>query len=299
MEKIKVLMVDDEARFRETTSKLLEKRGFKTTMAESGEKAVEIIKNEPQDVVILDIRMQGMDGHETLQKIKQLDSEAKVIMLTGHGSPDSAEKALTDNAFDYLNKPCDIDILSMKIQEAYAERYKLEEHQEKKAYDVMTLIENYSVVPMEATVKEAMVILMDSFKPSITSSKLIESGHRSILVLNGKKQPVGLLSIWDLLQAIRPAYLSAPKPSMADSVQYSSMFWDGLFTTQTKAIADKKVKELMSETPPLINENANLMEVADLIYTSGRRRILVMEDEKVIGLIREQDIFFAMLNTIV
>lgn len=133
MEKIRVLMVDDEARFRETTSKLLKKKGFEVTMAQSGEEALDIVRKHPQDVVILDIKMGGMDGHEALLKIKNIDSEIRVIMLTGHGSADSAEKALKDKAFDYLNKPCDIDILSIKIREAYAERYHLDKKKEKKS----------------------------------------------------------------------------------------------------------------------------------------------------------------------
>ncbi|MCB9494013.1 MAG: response regulator [Desulfobacteraceae bacterium] len=299
MEKIRVLMVDDEARFRETTSKLLKKKGFEVTMAQSGEEALDIVRKHPQDVVILDIKMGGMDGHEALLKIKNIDSEIRVIMLTGHGSADSAEKALKDKAFDYLNKPCDIDILSIKIREAYAERYHLDKKKEKKAYDVMTFIENYSSVSMYSTVKEAVSILMESFKPSLTGEAFIESGHRSIIVMDEGNEPIGLLTIYDLLHAIRPAYLSAPKPSMADSVQYSSMFWDGLFTIQTKSIAGKQVYELMSETPPAIDRNANLMEVADLIFTSGRRRVLVKDRGKVIGIVREQDIFFAMVNIIV
>lgn len=169
----------------------------------------------------------------------------------------------------------------------------------KKAYDVMTFIENYSSVSMYSTVKEAVSILMESFKPSLTGEAFIESGHRSIIVMDEGNEPIGLLTIYDLLHAIRPAYLSAPKPSMADSVQYSSMFWDGLFTIQTKSIAGKQVYELMSETPPAIDRNANLMEVADLIFTSGRRRVLVKDRGKVIGIVREQDIFFAMVNIIV
>jgi len=299
MEKIKILMVDDEERFRETTSRLLTRKGLDVTLAASGEEAVEAVKKKPHDVVVLDIKMGGMDGHETLLKLKQIDSEIKVIMLTGHGSPDSAQKALKDKAFDYLNKPCDIDILAMKIQEAYYERYHLNTQKEKKAYDVMTFLEDYSVVSEDATVKEAMKILMESFSPKPTGNSFIESGHRSILILDKNREPEGILSIWDLLKAIRPKYLSAPKPSTADSVVYSPMFWDGLFSVQTKAIADKSVKDVMSEAPPYIDRNANLMEVADLIFTSKRRRILVRENSRIIGLIREQDIFFAMVNIIV
>lgn len=298
MEKIGVLIVDDEARFRETTSKLLKKKGFDVTMAESGEEAVDIVKKHSQDVVILDIKMKEMDGLTALLKIKEIAPETRVIMLTGHGTADSAEEALEKKAFDYLNKPCDIDILTIKIKEAYAEKHHLDKKTEGKAYDIMTLIENYSSVSINATVKDAETILRTSFNPSLTSETYLESGHRSIIVMDTTKKPIGILTIHDLLQAIRPAYLSAPKPSMADSIQYSSMFWDGFFTMQSKSIADKKVQELMSETPPAIDRNANLMEVADLIFTTERRRVLVKDGEKVIGIIREQDIFFAMVNIV-
>ena len=86
-EKIKVMMVDDETRFRDTTSTLLTRRGFVTTMAASGEEALSMIKKTPQDVVILDVKMEGMDGHAVLAEIKKIAPETQVIMLTGHGKP--------------------------------------------------------------------------------------------------------------------------------------------------------------------------------------------------------------------
>ncbi|MBI9092735.1 MAG: response regulator [Desulfobacterium sp.] len=295
---IKVLMVDDEERFRKTTSTLLTKRGFATTIAASGEQAIAIIKEKPQDVVILDIMMDGMDGHRALAEIKRIAPDTEVIMLTGHGTPDSAIKALVRSAFDYLNKPCDIDLLAMKIKDAYTAKTIGAKHQDKKARDIMLSIEDYTTVTTDATLKEAMEKLLDSFKGSIASSRLMETGHRSLLIFDNTNTPVGILSIMDLLEAVRPAYLSAPKPSMADSVQYSSMFWDGMFFTQTKALADKKVAALMGATPPVIHENTNLMEVADLMVTSGLRRLIVTKDERVIGIIREQDLFFEMAKII-
>ena len=101
---IKVLMVDDEKRFRETTKKILEGCGFEMILAESGIEALERLPEDP-DVVILDIKMPGMDGHETLEKIKQKVPELPVIMLTGHGDLPSARTALDRGAFDYLTKP--------------------------------------------------------------------------------------------------------------------------------------------------------------------------------------------------
>lgn len=295
---IKVLMVDDEERFRETTSNLLKKRGFDTTIAAGGKEAIAIVKKEPQDVVVLDIKMDGMDGHEALTEIKRISPDTQVIMLTGHGTPDSAFKALIREAFDYLNKPCDIEILALKIQEAYTAKKIGGKEQDKKAKDVMLSIDNYTTVTMDATLKEAMEKLMESFTCSIASSRLMETGHRSLLIFDNNKEPVGILSIMDLMKAIRPAYLSAPKPSTADSVQYSFMFWDGMFYTQTKAMANKQVKELMGETPLVIEEETNLMEVAELMVTSGLRRLIVQKDNRVTGIIREQDLFFEMANII-
>ena len=117
--KIKVLMVDDEAQFRATTSRILIKKGFQTTIAASGEEAIDILKKFPQDIVILDIMMPGMDGHKALSEIKALAPETQVIMLTGHGGLDSAKASLTQGAYDYLTKPCDIDLLASKITSAY------------------------------------------------------------------------------------------------------------------------------------------------------------------------------------
>jgi DNA-binding NtrC family response regulator len=116
---IKVLMVDDEERFRETTKKILEHEGFQVILAGSGPEALAKLSENP-DVVVLDIKMPGMDGHETLEKIKAQAPDLPVIMLTGHGARPSAQMALTKGAFEYLTKPCDIALLTSKILEAYS-----------------------------------------------------------------------------------------------------------------------------------------------------------------------------------
>ncbi len=302
-DKIRVLMVDDEERFRETTAKLLTNRGFETTIAGSGEEAIEIIQNKPHDVVVLDIKMPGMDGHQALSKIKHLQPDAQVIMLTGHGTPNSARAALTQDAFDYLSKPCDIDILTAKINAAYLEKKgegKKGGRREKKVRDIMIHVEDYSKVLVDDTVKDAVSILLASFNKFISSGRLMETGHRSLLVYDRSGKLTGILSITDLMRALRPAYLSAAKPSMADSMQYSAMFWEGLFTTQARALANKKVGEIMSDTPLSVDQDSNLMEVANLMFTSRIRRLIVTDlAKKVVGVVREQEIFFEIANIII
>ncbi len=298
-EKIKVLMVDDEAKFRETTSRILQKRGFDTTMAGNGEEALSILKRIPHDVVVLDIRMPGMDGHEALAKIKELNPKTQVIMLTGHGDAGSAKQSLALRAFDYLNKPCDIDLLTSKIQDAWqAVHHEAHVRSEKKAGNIMIRVEDYTTISEDQTVGDAVRQLMRSFEGLIASDQVMETGHRSILVFSPEGDLTGILSIRDLLEYVRPDYLSAAKPSMADSIQYSPMFWSGLFTTQVKKLARKKVGDVMSTSPPSVDEDTNLMELADMMYSQNVRRVVVTRKGKVVGVVREQELFFEMASLI-
>ena len=300
-QKIKVMMVDDETRFREVTSTLLNRKGFETTIAASGEEAISIIEKNPQDVVVLDVKMEGMDGHATLAEIKKISPETQVIMLTGHGNLESAVSSRDLAAFDYLNKPCDIDLLAIKINEAYAVRQSKVQQAEKKVKDIMTGIENYSSVSVNTTVKEAILQLMNSLTELVSSSRIREAGHRSLLVFDEKKNLVGLLSIKDLIKGVRPFYLSVPRSSMAESVRFSHVMtsgWDGLFTIQLKALADKKVGELTLESTPMIDEDSNLMEVAEMLFKTKQTRLIVTSGKKVVGILREQDLFFEIVNII-
>ncbi len=290
-EKIKVLMVDDEDQFRSTTAKILSRKGYDTTMAASGEEALEILETSDQDVVVLDIKMPGMDGHEVLVRIKEMRPDIQVIMLTGHGTMDSAKESLKHKAFEYLNKPCDIDLLTAKINDAYRIS-KGGISEEKTARDIMIPLKEYTTIKADSTVREGIEHLKRSYEDFVATGRIMETGHRSILVFNLEGVLVGILSILDLIQALRPAYLSAPKPSMADSLHYSPMFWSGLFTSQAKALLKMKVWDVMSEPPPMVEEDANLMEIAEIMYTTGARRLGVIGREKVVGVVREQEIFF-------
>ncbi len=288
---IRVLMVDDEERFRETTRKILEGRGFEMILAASGPEALERISEDP-DVVILDIKMPGMDGHETLNKIKELVPDLPVIMLTGHGALPSAQEALTRGAFDYLTKPCDIGLLSSKIRDAYARSRKNFLPEEKTVGGVMVPLAEYTVLRSDQTIREAIAALKDSFASKMATSRLMETGHRSILVTDTNGTLVGLMSIRDLLETIMPAYLTASKPATADSLQYSPMFWNGMFSHQVRQLGRKQIQTVMSSAPTTIDLNANLMEAAYTMLEKNTRRLAVLENEELVGIIREQDLFF-------
>ena len=296
--KIRVLMVDDEEQFRATTSKILSRKGYETTMAGSGEEALKILKESKHDVVILDIRMPGMDGHEALMEIKKISPDTKVIMLTGHGGRDSAGETLALGAYDYLSKPCDINLLSLKINDAYMSGKEKEKAKEKKAGDIMIHLDDYTSINIESSVKEAFEKLLETYGALRASSRIMETGHRSLLAMDNNNEIVGVVSLTDMIDGTRPDYLKMPKPSMADSMQYSHMFWTGLFTSQVKNLAQKKVKEIMSESPPSLDEDTNLMEIADFMYSQNIRRVIITSGKMVVGVVREQELFFEMANII-
>lgn len=292
-EQIKVLMVDDEKRFRETTRKILEKKGFDVILAEDGEQALEKIEQMP-DVVVLDIKMPGMDGHETLGRIKKIKPDLPVIMLTGHGDRPSAREALVEGAFDYLGKPCDIGLLAAKIKEAYLLNDQLPSHKERRVTAVMIPISEYTTISEFRTVQDAILALKASFATKMATDHLMETGHRSILVVDKDDQIKGILTIRDLLEMLMPPYLTAPKPLLADSIEYSPMFWTGMFTQGVKDIKKKNITEAMSQLPSFIDGNANLMEAAYMMLHDNERRLLVKLAGKTVGIVREQELFFEM-----
>ena len=288
--KIRVLMVDDEYQFRATTQKILNQKGFEALLAASGEEALDKLSQMP-DVVVLDIKMPGMDGHETLTALKQQAPELPVIMLTGHGTRPSAREAQSEGAFDYLSKPCDINLLAEKIREAYRLGRHGEE-KEKSVAGIMVPLGEYTVLSGDETLTEAVSKLKESFVSRLSTSSIMETGHRSILIMNQGNRAIGILTIMDLITYILPSYLSAPKPSTADSIQYSPLFWNGMFSKAVKESSQVRIKEIMSPSPLTIEGEASLMEAAYLMKQHGARRLIVIQSGKVAGIVREQDLFF-------
>ena len=290
---ITVLLVDDEKRFRISTEKVLRRRGYQVLLAADGEEAIAKISEGP-DVVILDIKMPGKDGLEVLAELQKAQPGLPVIMLTGHGSQDKAEEALAQGAHDFLTKPCDMDILAGKINEAFRQRGGAAVVEESLVGDVMIPLQEYTSLGQDSTVREAIDKLHQSFAARSGSMSVMETGHRSVLVTGSNGEVTGLLSILELLRGLMPAYLTYPKPSTADAIQYSPLFWRGLFSRELKKLGDKKLSRLMSPAPSSIDTSASLFEAAYALVQSGERRLLVMEKGKPVGVLREQDLFFEM-----
>ena len=118
--KLKVLLVDDEKEFVDSLSERLELRNLEADIAYDGEQALEAIKEGKHDVMVLDLRMPGIDGIEVLRRVKKSNPDVQVVVLTGHGTEKDEEQARKLGAFAYMKKPADIDQLVGTLQKAWS-----------------------------------------------------------------------------------------------------------------------------------------------------------------------------------
>ena len=124
-----MLLVDDEDDFRTTLANRLKLRKIDVTDAGSGNEAIELVRQKSFDVAVIDVKMPGIDGIETLKQIKQIQPAMEIVMLTGHASIESGIEAMKLGAYNYIMKPCDIDELLIKTGDAY--QHKLLKEKEK------------------------------------------------------------------------------------------------------------------------------------------------------------------------
>lgn len=118
----KILVVDDESTARRSWSDILRLEGYQVTTAASGEAAITALQKEPCDVMLLDLKMPGMDGLEVLKTAGKITPETQIIVLTAHGSLESAIEALRQGAHDYLLKPATPDQVLSSVAAAFANR---------------------------------------------------------------------------------------------------------------------------------------------------------------------------------
>lgn len=118
----RVMLVDDEQDYLDALSARLEMRGMTVTPVTRGAEAVEVALEKKFDVILLDLAMPGMDGLETLKKIKENDPDAEIIILTGHGSVKAGVEAMKLGAEDFMEKPVRLEQLLTRIEEAREKR---------------------------------------------------------------------------------------------------------------------------------------------------------------------------------
>lgn len=123
----KILIVDDEKDFVEMLAMRLSEAGEQVTKAYSGQSCLEALQHKDFDVILLDIKMPGMSGIQTLRKIKNASPLVEVVLLTGHGTTETAVEGMKLGAFDYLLKPADFEDLTAKLESAKMKKQSQEE----------------------------------------------------------------------------------------------------------------------------------------------------------------------------
>jgi two-component system nitrogen regulation response regulator NtrX len=145
-----ILIVDDQSDIRESLKGVLEDEGYSTSAADSGENCLEILRMHPFDVVLLDIWLPGIDGLETLERIREIETAPEVIMISGHGTIETAVRATKLGAYDFLEKPLSIDKTLILIKNAIdAKRLREENRDLKRQLIPRSVIEGISI-PMKA-----------------------------------------------------------------------------------------------------------------------------------------------------
>lgn len=289
MKRPHVVIVDDEARFRETMAKILEHKGFVVSLVESGEQVLEFLETVNPDVVLLDVRMAGLNGDEALPRIMAMKPRVRVIVLTGHGEEASARRALADGAFDYLCKPCDVDVLVARIHDG-VDIVLDQARRERTAGELMIPIDEYTCVQASSTVREGIERLKVASENFISTGLIMECGHRAVLVFEGQEL-VGVLNMRNLIEALRPDYVAGLGDARSKCVRYSPLFWHGLFNARVRDLESKRVRDIMNPRPPVVDSETNLMRVADLLCAENRRRVAVERDGRIVGVVREQELF--------
>ncbi|PKN43428.1 MAG: hypothetical protein CVU63_12330 [Deltaproteobacteria bacterium HGW-Deltaproteobacteria-20] len=278
MKNIQLLLVDDEADFRAVTSRVLSRRGFDVVEAASGEQALLRVKEKVPDVVVLDLKMEGMDGIETLTAIRKDHPELPVLILTGHGSFQDAMAGISLEIVDFLQKPADIDKLALRIRRLLAKEHH-EALRERSVGELMVPIDSYARVYEDEPLGAAVRAIQESFSMKV-SGRVAEQGHRSVLVFDRRDKFLGLLRIADIVRLVLPSFLR-------DS-PYSSYF-TGMFLAQCKTIGNLRVADLVDE-PCYVTSDTPLMEVVNLMVTESRINLPVRDRGEVVGIIRDKDL---------
>ena len=138
--KINLLIVDDEVHFLESISKSLAARDFNVIAVDRGEKAIEAARKNPIDVALVDLKMPGIDGEETLKALKAEHKWMEVVILTGHGTIDSAVECTKSGAFSFLQKPCNLEDLLEALKNAYKKKVMNRKKIEEKKIDELLKI---------------------------------------------------------------------------------------------------------------------------------------------------------------
>lgn len=275
---LKLLLVDDEEDFRRATSTALGRRGFTITEAANGEEALIAIKRERPDIIILDLKMPGMGGIETLQHIREIDASLPVIILTGHGDFQTAIAGIKLQIVDFLQKPVDVEQLSVHIRNLLERDTKILLRER----TIAELMVSPSLFP-RVYANQSLDVMVKTFKDSFIKpahDDIHQGEMRSILVYDRNENYAGLIRYTDLLELALPSFL--------EDSPYSS-FFTGMFLAQCKVVGKSEISELLTDQVS-VYEDTPIMEAVHLLHKHHLINLPVLKDDKLVGILRARDI---------
>ena len=282
---IRVLLVDDEEAFRQSTAKLLRRRGFLVDEAGSGADALALVRQALPDVVVLDLRMPGMDGIATLQEIRSLAATLPVLILSGHGQYDDAVASIKLEVVDFLQKPMEIDVLVARIHQAHVHGHS-GALRERTVAELMVPPDCYRRLHLDQPVADAVEALKSTFFAPADASDQARERLRSVLVFDRDERFVGILRFPDLLKLVLPPFFT--------NLPYTSYF-TGMFLAQCKLIGIRRIADLLDE-PVSVLEDAPLIEAVHLMVIHHLVNLPVLRDGRLVGIIREKDIILEIAS---
>lgn len=268
---IRVLLVDDEERFVGNLERLLRGRGYEVASAHDGPSALRRLeKGGGVDVVLLDVRMPGMDGIEVLRAIKQRAPETEVLMLTGDATVQKGIEAMRAGALDYLLKPCDIEDLTAKIEDAVR----------------LEAIRRRPVLWPRRLVKEITRPAFIRIEPQDPLRRALEafldhpgmSARDELYVLDAEDRFRGVISRRDLLAAVRR---HRADPGLAWSELVAHPEW--LPPLPCAAV-------LRAAHPTAVDPETDLQAAASLMLADRVRCMPVLQGDRVVGIVRLNDV---------
>ncbi len=255
---IRLLLIDDEDHFRQTLFKRLGKRGLKAHQAGSGEEGLAIMKAEPVDVVVLDVKMPGLDGIEALKRIKSEWPQAEVIFLTGHSTTQDGVEGIKAGAFDYLSKPVEFEHLLEKIKQAYEKKYRGEERRQEAAY--------------KARIEQQMIATERLASLGTLAAGVAHEINNPLAIINEAAGYLDLLLKKDELAGMpRRKDFEKAVEKISNGVKRARAITHQLLGSvrkQEPLVAEVDLQELSEETLQLVRKEAANKEI-QLIQTAG------------------------------
>ncbi len=275
---IRLMLVDDETEFRDAAGQALRRQGFQVSEAGSGEHALELLPQDRPDLIILDLKMGGMDGIEALTRIRKIDPDLPVLILTGHGRYEHALAGIQMGVVDFVQKPVDMDVLGSRIRELV--RGGKRPLREKGLEELMVPATLYRSIEMDGTVRDAVLALQEVQRREVMPGDT-DRGRRTLVVFDKAGEFKGLIRAEDIVRLTVPSFL-VESP-------YSSYF-TGMFLAQAKVVGRLPLREVL-KTPPTLDVGAPIMEAAYWLVSRRLSHLPILKNGKLAGILRPEDLY--------